>query len=94
MNLLKNHPGKFFTGGTHYRMEVLAELKFLIIVALGFTIAFTWRQTTFDISENIVKRILTNIQSSATLSILASTFITLVSLIIILILSKFPSNRY
>ena len=59
--------------------EFRKQLRLLIIVTLGFTVAFTWRQTVFDLSLSIVKAF-TSIESTSALSILASSFITLVSL--------------
>ena len=67
--------------------EFKRQLKFLIGVTFGFTIAFSWRQTIFDISESLVKFI-THIESTATLSIFASIVITLVSLGAIYLSSK------
>jgi ABC-type Fe3+ transport system permease subunit len=54
----------------------------LIIVTLGFTIAFTWRQTIFDTSQSIVNFFL-HIQNSAALSILTSIFITLLAVLLV-----------
>ncbi|MBS3089604.1 hypothetical protein J4461_01850 [Candidatus Pacearchaeota archaeon] len=79
--------GEFLAWGDNFRREFKKELRLIIVVTLGFTIAFTWRQTVFDTAQDFVQR-LTHIQSSAALSILTSGFITLISLIIILLTSK------
>lgn len=77
-----------FTIGRRFRKEFRNQLRLLIIVTLGFTIAFTWRQTTFDISQNFV-RWLIDVKGDGTLSILTSLFITLFSVILIYIASYF-----
>jgi hypothetical protein len=73
---------EFFVGGEGYKKEFRRQLKTLILITLGFTIAFTWRQTTFDTSQSIVQFFL-HLQNSTTASIVTSLFITIISLIII-----------
>jgi hypothetical protein len=76
---MKRGISTLFIEGEHFRKEFKRQVRTLILFTLGFTIAFTWRQTIFDVSLNIVK-LLTHVQSSAGLSILSSIFITLFSL--------------
>jgi len=78
----------FLVGGKNYKSEVKKQIRLLIVITLGFTIAFTWRQTIFDASQAIVQY-LAGINDSVTSSILTSTFITIVSLILILIAAHF-----
>lgn len=78
----------YFTVGHKYKGELKRQIRSLIIITLGFTIAFSWRQTTFDLSTSFVQFI-TNVQSSAAASVLASIFITMLSLIFILATSRF-----
>jgi hypothetical protein len=85
---MKKKISQFFTIGRRFKKEFRRQLRMMIVVTLAFTIAFTWRQTTFDISQNFIKW-LTNIQSSSLSSILTSTFITLLSLVLIFIASHF-----
>lgn len=61
----------------NYRKEFRHELRMLIVVTLGFTIGFTWRETIFDLSWAFIQW-LTHAQGTASLSILTSTFITLI----------------
>jgi hypothetical protein len=77
-----------YLGKKNHQKEMRKQLRFLIIITLGFTIAFTWRQTIFDLSLSLVS-FLTHINNSGTLSILASTFITIISLGLIYITSFF-----
>ena len=75
-------------GVSLFKREFRRQIRMLIIITLGFTIAFTWRQTVFDLSQNFVKFI-TNIQGSSTLSIITSVFITILALIIIYVTAHF-----
>ena len=55
---------------------------------LGFTIAFTGRQTIFDLSLNFMKKII-NAEGAGLLSMLASIFITIISVLLIYSASYF-----
>ena len=68
--------------GRRFREEFRRQVRMLIIITFGFTIAFTWRQTIFDLSQTLVQFI-TNIKDSSISSILTSLFITFISLFII-----------
>jgi len=85
---MKKRLYNFFIGGRRFKREFKRQARLLIAITLGFTIAFTWRQTVFDISQSAVKFI-THVQSSEILSILTSIFITIFSLIFIYIVSHF-----
>jgi ABC-type Fe3+ transport system permease subunit len=75
-----------FREGRRFRKEFRRQLRLLILVTLGFTIAFTWRQTIFDVAKEFVQFV-TDIQNSATLSILSSVLITLISILLIYLTS-------
>ena len=77
---------------TRFKREFWTEVRLLIILTLGFTIAFTWRQTVFDISQNFIA-FLIHVNSSSISSILTSTFITLVSVFLIYLTSHFLKNK-
>jgi hypothetical protein len=61
----------------NYRKEFRHELRLLIVVTLGFTIGFTWRETIFDVSWAFIQW-LTHAEKAPTLSFLTSVFITLI----------------
>jgi len=86
-----------FNVGRRFRKEFRKQLRMLIVVTLGFTIAFSWRQTTFDLSQSFVEWV-TKTQNSALSTVLTSTFITLLSLLLIMVTSNFfkdsGSNGY
>ncbi|MEK6760908.1 MAG: DUF5654 family protein [Nanoarchaeota archaeon] len=73
---------RLFGTGRSFRREFKRQIRLLIIITLGFTIAFTWRQTVFDLSLAFVKS-MTNIRNDSELSILASLFITVLSVVLI-----------
>jgi len=79
---------KIFLKQKRFQSEFQRQFRLFIIVTLGFTVAFTWRQTTFDISLSLVKFI-TRTQNSSFSSILASIFITIVSIGLIYAASYF-----
>ena len=76
----------FFHIERRFKKELKKEIRLLIVVTLAFTIAFTWRQTVFDISQNFIQ-LMTHFQNSAALSLLTSTFITLASILLIILVS-------
>jgi hypothetical protein len=40
-----------------YKRELKNEIRILIVVTIGFTIAFSWRQTIFDMSLAFINAI-------------------------------------
>ena len=87
MQGLRDKTRNFFKREISARMEFRRQLKLLIIIALGFTIAFSWRQTIFD-SVQFLVLLFTNIENLATASIVTSLIITLISLIFVYITSQ------
>ncbi len=83
--------------GKRFRNEFRRQIRMLIIVTLGFTIAFTWRQTIFDASQSIVI-FFTNVQNSTYLSILTSLFITIICVCLVYLTAHFlkdiPNKNY
>jgi hypothetical protein len=64
----------------------------LIIVTLGFTIAFTWRQTIFDASQAIVL-FFVKVKNSTTLSLLASILLTIVCVLLVYLTAHFLKDN-
>jgi len=81
---MKRGISNLFVEGEAFKKEFRRQARMLIIITLGFTIAFTWRQTVFDASLGLVQ-FLTHVKNSIELSILTSSLITLISLILIFI---------
>ncbi len=82
-----------YMGGESMKKEFRRQLRLLILITLGFTIAFTWRQTVFDLSLALVS-FLTHVQDSSTLSILSSSLITIISVVLIYIASHWLKERH
>ncbi|MFH1917598.1 MAG: hypothetical protein ABIJ14_00615 [Nanoarchaeota archaeon] len=83
----------FFILGRKFKREFKKQARLLITITLGFTIAFTWRQTVFDISQSAVQFI-THIQNLEISSILTSIFITIISVIFIYLTSHFLKDNW
>ena len=79
--------------GRNFKNEFRKQIRMLIIVTLGFTIAFTWRQTIFDASQALVK-FFTDVQGSTALSVLTSLFITIVAVLLIYIAAHYLKDNY
>lgn len=82
----------FIIHGRTFRKDFRRQLKTLVVVGAGFTIAFTWRQTIFDISKRIVQ-FATNIKDSSVLSIATSIFTTLISLGLVVVILYFLKEQ-
>ena len=84
---MRDRINRFLFGGDAFKKDFIYQLKYFIIITLGFTVAFSWRETAFDLTQNIVKKLF-QIESSNLLNIYTSFTITVFSIIIIWILVK------
>jgi len=85
---MKRGISNLFVHGESFKKEFRRQVRMIIVFTLGFTIAFTWRQTIFDLSLTLVT-FLTKVKNSSELSILTSVLITVISLILIFLTSHF-----
>ena len=76
-----------------FKQELKREIRMLIVVGIGFSIAFAWRQTSFDAALTFIHWLF-NTNGSVTSSILASLLITIIGVIIILLTSKFLRDEF
>jgi hypothetical protein len=83
---------KFFKDKLFQR-ELKREVRMLIVVGIGFSIAFAWRQTTFDAALSITHAIF-SIKGEVAASLTASLMITLIGLLLILLTSKYLKDVY
>ncbi len=83
---------RFFGIEHKFKREFKNQVRMFIIITLGFTIAFSWRQTVFDLSQTFVQFI-TDVKDSSASTILTSTFITIFSIFIIYLASHFLKNE-
>jgi hypothetical protein len=79
-------------GEKRFQKEFKRELRTLIIFTLGFTIAFSWRQTIFDLSQSFVQFI-TKVSNPNTSTIITSIFTTLICIILIFLFSHLLKNN-
>lgn len=86
LNPMRKGVSSLFVEGESFKREFKKQVRTFILFTFGFTVAFTWRQTIFDLSLSVVKWV-TNIQNSAELSLLSSILVTIVSLIVIFLTS-------
>ena len=82
----------FIVHGRSFKKEFKRQLKTFIIVSAGFTIAFTWRETIFDISQSIVQ-FFTHIKNSSTLSITTSVLTTMITILVVFLTIYFLRER-
>jgi len=83
---------EYVIGGQNFKKEVKRQIRLLIILTLGFTIAFSWRQTIFDGIQFLVDKIL-KIEHAVTSSIVTSVFITIISLALIYFLAHVLKDK-
>ena len=79
---------RIFKTKRSFRKEFKRQIKFAIIAAIGFTIAFSWREAVFNSFQNFVGRFLDLPSTHYTTQIYTSIAITLVGVLIIMISSK------
>ncbi len=85
---MKKKIPKHLVVGNRFKKEFKKQVRSLILITLGFTIAFTWRQTFFDIIQSLVRWI-TGVEGKAISSILTSCVITFGCLGLILMSSYY-----
>lgn len=83
----------FLYGGDHFRKEFRKQARLLIVFTLGFTVAFTWRQTVFDVFASFIE-LITHTTNKSALSILTSLAITIVSLLVVYLTSFFLQDKH
>ena len=83
---------EYVIGGQNFKKEVKRQIRLLIILTLGFTIAFSWRQTLFDSIQFIVDKVL-KIENAVTSSVMTSISITIIALILIYFLAHILKER-
>lgn len=84
---------RYLVGSDLMKKEFWKELRVLIIFTLGFTIAFTWRQTIYDIVEATVQ-FFTHMQASAGLSIATSSVTTFLCLVALYFTARYMTRLY
>jgi putative Mn2+ efflux pump MntP len=71
-----------------FRLEFKRQLRFAITAAIGFSIAFAWRNSIFDAFQSYVSRVLDVPIGHYLTEVYTAIAITLAGVILILITSK------
>lgn len=90
---MKGKIKRILTPGKRFKKEFRHEIRLFVNITFGFTIAFTWRQTFFDLSESFLQYLF-HLKNNSSLTIFASIFITILSLIIISISSRYLKDDH
>ncbi len=77
-----------FKAKRSFKQEFKRQIKFAIIAAVGFLIAFAWREAIFDTFQNFVARFLDVAPDHFLTKVYTSITMTLTGVIIIFISSK------
>ena len=71
-----------------FRLEFKRQIRLAIVAAIGFTIAFAWRNAVFDLFQSYVAGLLSLAQGHYLTEIYTAIAITIFGVILILITSK------
>jgi len=77
----------FRRGRKSFKKELRRQLKLAIMTAIGFLIAFAWRNAIWESSRNIIEKFTETTRIIMT-NVLTAIFITLIGVILIIITSK------
>ena len=90
---VKESAYRYLIGSDVMKKELWKEIRTLIIFTLGFTIAFTWRQTLFDAMESLVK-FFVDIKSNVGLSVTTSAVTTIFCLLLLYFTARYMTRLY
>ena len=84
---MRRNVSNYFYLGQNYKKE----LRLVVVFTLGFTIAFAWRETIFDLSKSFISWLIGS--NGAGASAWASVFITLLCLILIFLTTRWLRDK-
>ena len=70
-----------------FKKEFKRQIKYAITAAVGFTIAFSWREAILNSSKEIITKFVDNAKD-ALVGIYTALFLTILGVIVILITSR------
>jgi len=76
-----------------FKQEFKKQIRFAITAAIGFTIAFSWRETVFDMFLNFTSRILDLSIDHYSTKIYTAVLITLLGVLLIFFTSKILKDK-
>ena len=71
-----------------FRKEFRRQIRFAITAAVGFTIAFAWRESIFDLFQNFISRFFDLTAGHYSTELYTALAITIMGVLIIFITSK------
>jgi len=76
-----------------FKQEFKKQIRFAITAAIGFTIAFSWRETVFDMFLNFTSRVLDLSIDHYSTKIYTAVLITLLGVLLIFFTSKILKDK-
>lgn len=83
---------RIFNVKRSFRKEVARQVRLAIIAAIGFTIAFAWRDAIYNSSKELVKKF-TEAANVALTEIYTAIFITIAGVLLIFLSSRFLREK-
>ncbi len=83
---------RIFNAKKSFRKEFKRQLRFAIIAAIGFLIAFSWRNALYRSANSIVEKF-TDLADVVLSEIYTALFITFVGVVLLLISSKILKEK-
>lgn len=77
--------------GQNYKEEFRKQMRSIIVLTLGFSIAFAWREVIFDWSRSVVVWITHSKNGGSSTG--AALFITIISLLLIFLTSRWLKDK-
>lgn len=71
-----------------FKKEFKRQLRFAIMAAIGFTIAFAWRDAVYNSSRDLVEKFI-EVANVTLTEIYTAMFITIIGVILLFLSSKF-----
>jgi hypothetical protein len=76
-----------------FRQEFKRQIRLAVVAAIGFLIAFAWRDAILELSRNFVARLLDVTPQHYLTATYSAIFLTLIGVFLILISSKLLRER-
>jgi len=76
-----------------FKQELRRQIRLATTAAIGFTIAFSWREAIFELFQNVTSRILDITQNHYTTKIYTATLITIIGVLLIFLTSKILKEK-
>jgi hypothetical protein len=76
-----------------FRQEFRKQIRLAITAAIGFTIAFSWRESVFDLFLNFTSRIFDLSIEHYTTKIYTAIFVTILGVVLIFFTSKILKEK-